>query len=317
MKNVKVRFAPNPYHIFNDGMLGTALFNWLYARHEGGQLILRFEDDRDAFAEQHIQEIVSGLQWAGLEWDEGPYRRTDRVALYQQWAMQLVDRGRAYWCVCTPEELEARRQADRLQKKDLKYDGRCRERGITSPSEEPAVLRFRWPHVDQTDFHDLIQGPCTFTHAGPDDWVILGPNATPTHHFCTVVDDVVMGITHVIRGRRELPITPRHIHLFEAFDCPVPQFAHLPEGLETDGPPWGYISVDRSSVGFYRKRFYSPEGLLNALFQLGLSSRDKDVLSREEMIQSFSLDGIRPTSGRLSLDKVEWMSKQHLKRNSS
>ncbi|HET7059174.1 MAG TPA: glutamate--tRNA ligase, partial [Nitrospiraceae bacterium] len=234
MSQVKVRFAPSPTGFLHIGGVRTALFNWLFARREKGTFILRIEDtDQSRSTDEAIQAIIDGMRWVGLDWDQGPFRQTDRMDLYRQHALQLLDCQQAYWCVCTAEELDARRQEAQAKGGQQKYDGRCRERGILNPSGD-AALRFRAPQEGQTIINDLIKGRVVFDNAVLDDLIILRSNGYPTYNFSVVVDDALMGITHVIRGDDHLTNTPRQIPMFQALGFNVPQFGHLPMIMGSD-----------------------------------------------------------------------------------
>ncbi|HET9846288.1 MAG TPA: glutamate--tRNA ligase, partial [Nitrospira sp.] len=216
MTQVRVRFAPSPTGFLHIGGVRTALFNWLYARQEHGAFILRIEDtDQSRSTDESIQAIVEGLQWVGLDWDEGPYRQTERMDLYREHAMVLFERGQAYWCVCKAEELDARRKEAEAKGLSPRYDGRCRTLGITRPSGD-AALRFKAPQEGQTVVDDLIKGKVVFENNVLDDLIILRSNGYPTYNFSVVVDDALMRITHVVRGDDHLTNTPRQIPIFEA-----------------------------------------------------------------------------------------------------
>ncbi|HEX5944235.1 MAG TPA: glutamate--tRNA ligase, partial [Anaerolineales bacterium] len=224
MTQVRVRFAPSPTGFLHIGGVRTALFNWLYARQEHGVFILRIEDtDQSRSTDESIQAIVEGLQWVGLDWDEGPYRQTERMNLYREHAMALFERGQAYWCVCKAEELEARRKEAEAKGLSPRYDGRCRTLGIIRPSGD-AALRFKAPQEGQTVVDDLIKGKVVFENNVLDDLIILRSNGYPTYNFSVVVDDALMHITHVVRGDDHLTNTPRQIPIFEALGFPVPRF---------------------------------------------------------------------------------------------
>ena len=231
---VRVRFAPSPTGHLHIGGARTALFNWLYARHFGGAFVLRIEDtDRTRSTDEYIDAIIEGMTWLGLDWDEGPFRQMDRFDLYRSYVERLVQEGRAYYCYCSAEDLEARRQKAMAEGKSPAYDGRCRR--LTEPvaGVTPAV-RFRMPQIGQTVVDDLIRGKVVFDNAQLDDLIIVRSDGTPTYNLTVVVDDVDMKITHVIRGDDHLNNTPKQIQLYEAFGYSVPKFAHLPMILGSD-----------------------------------------------------------------------------------
>lgn len=313
MTDVRVRFAPSPTGFLHVGGLRTALFNWLFARREGGTFILRVEDtDRDRSTDDAIEAIVNGLRWTGLDWDEGPYRQTDRLALYRQKAMELLERGSAYWCVCTPQELEARRKEAQAKGEPIKYDGRCRERGLTAPAE-PAALRFRSPQEGQTVVEDLIKGTIVFDHAVLDDLIILRANGDATYNFSVVIDDALMGITHVIRGDDHVNNSPRQVALFKALEYRVPQFAHLPMILGTDKSRLSKRH-GAASVLAYQDVGYLPEALVNYLVRLGWSHGDQEMFSIQDMVEKFSLDRVQASAATFDPEKLQWLNAEYIKR---
>ena len=313
MTDVRVRFAPSPTGFLHVGGLRTALFNWLFARREGGTFILRVEDtDRDRSTDDAIEAIVNGLRWTGLDWDEGPYRQTDRLALYRQKAMELLERGSAYWCVCTPQELEARRKEAQAKGEPIKYDGRCRERGMTAPAE-PAALRFRSPQEGQTVVEDLIKGTIVFDHAVLDDLIILRANGDATYNFSVVIDDALMGITHVIRGDDHVNNAPRQVALFKALEYRVPQFAHLPMILGTDKSRLSKRH-GAASVLAYQDVGYLPEALVNYLVRLGWSHGDQELFSIQDMVEKFSLDRVQASAATFDPEKLQWLNAEYIKR---
>lgn len=313
MTDVRVRFAPSPTGFLHVGGLRTALFNWLFARRAGGTFILRVEDtDRDRSTDDAIEAIVNGLHWTGLDWDEGPYRQTDRLALYRQKAMELLERGNAYWCVCTPQELEARRKEAQAKGEPIKYDGRCRERGLTDPAE-PAALRFRSPQEGQTVVEDLIKGTIVFDHAVLDDLIILRANGYATYNFSVVIDDALMRITHVIRGDDHVNNTPRQVALFKALEYRVPQFAHLPMILGTDKSRLSKRH-GAASVLAYQDVGYLPEALVNYLVRLGWSHGDQEMFSIQDMVEKFSLDHVQASAATFDPEKLQWINAEYIKR---
>lgn len=313
MTDVRVRFAPSPTGFLHVGGLRTALFNWLFARREGGTFILRVEDtDRERSTDDAIEAIVNGLRWTGLDWDEGPYRQTDRLALYRQKAMELLERGSAYWCVCTPQELEARRKEAQAKGEPIKYDGRCRERGMTAPAE-PAALRFRSPQEGQTVVEDLIKGTIVFDHAVLDDLIILRANGDATYNFSVVIDDALMRITHVIRGDDHVNNSPRQVALFKALEYRVPQFAHLPMILGTDKSRLSKRH-GAASVLAYQDVGYLPEALVNYLVRLGWSHGDQEIFSIQDMVEKFSLDHVQASAATFDPEKLQWLNAEYIKR---
>ncbi|RMH34877.1 MAG: glutamate--tRNA ligase [Nitrospirae bacterium] len=312
MTDIRVRFAPSPTGYLHIGGLRTALFNWLFARGRHGTFILRIEDtDRDRSTEEAIQAILEGLTWAGLDWDEGPYRQTERLALYRQAAMDLLHSGHAYWCICSPEDLEARRKEAQAKGEPVKYDGRCRNRGILSP-DQPAALRFKSPQEGQIIFDDLIKGTIAFDSAVLDDLIILRSNGYPTYNFSVVVDDALMRISHVIRGDDHVNNTPRQIPIFQALGYPIPQFAHLPMILGADKTRLSKRH-GATSVLAYRDMGYMPEALVNYLVRLGWSHGDQEIFSRQEMIELFDFKHVQKAPAVFNPDKLRWMNAHYLR----
>ncbi|NKB81405.1 MAG: glutamate--tRNA ligase [Nitrospirales bacterium] len=314
MSDVRVRFAPSPTGYLHIGGLRTALFNWLYARHEGGTFIVRIEDtDRDRSTDEAIDVILEGLRWTGLTWDEGPYRQTDRLDLYRQQAMGLLERGQAYWCICTTEELEARRKEAQATGQPLKYNGQCRERGITTPTQ-PAALRFKSPQEGETVVEDLIKGAIVFDNAVLDDLIILRSNGYPTYNFSVVIDDAMMGITHVIRGDDHVNNTPRQVPIFSALGYAIPKFAHLPMILGADKARLSKRH-GATSVLAYQEMGYLPEALVNYLVRLGWSFGDQEIFSLTEMVEKFSFGSVQKAAATFNPEKLLWLNAEYMKQS--
>ena len=313
MSPVRVRFAPSPTGHLHIGGVRTALFNWLFARHEKGVFILRIEDtDRERSTPEAIQAILDGLKWVGLDWDEGPIYQSARLALYKEHAERLMAEGKAYFCYCTEEELEARRTAALARKELPKYDGRCRRRSGPVPSGISPAVRFMAPQTGQTTVDDQIKGQVTFDNAQLDDLIILRSNGLPTYNFGAVVDDAVMRITHVIRGDDHLNNTPRQILLYRALGYDPPQFGHLPMIL---GPDKVKLSKRHgaTSVLEYQEAGYLPEALVNYLVRLGWSYGDQEVFAVPEMIEKFTLDRINKAPAAFDPEKLLWLNSHYLK----
>ncbi len=312
MASVKVRFAPSPTGYLHIGGARTALFNWLFARHHGGVFVLRIEDtDRSRSTEEYIEAILDGMRWLKLDWDEGPYRQTDRMDIYQRYAQRLIEEGRAYYCYCSPEELEKKRQAAIEKGLTPKYDGTCRDLK-NPPSDRPAAIRFRMPEAGHTMVHDLIRGNVSYPNDMFDDFIIVRSDGTPTYNFVVVVDDLEMGITHVIRGDDHLNNTPKQIHIYRALGAEPPQFAHLPMIL---GPDKTRLSKRHgaTSVQAYREQGYLPDALVNYLVRLGWSYGDQEIFTREELIEKFSLDGVSKAAAVFNPEKLLWLNGQYIK----
>ncbi len=312
MSEVKVRFAPSPTGYLHIGGARTALFNWLFARHNRGVFVLRIEDtDRSRSTEEYIEAIIDGMKWLGLDWDEGPFRQTDRMEIYQRYVQRLLDEGKAYYCYCTPEELEERRQqAMKDSRGVIKYDRRCLDLK-NPPSGRTPVVRFRMPDAGQTIINDLIKGPVSYPNEQLDDLIIMRSDGTPTYNFVVVVDDVEMGITHVIRGDDHLNNTPKQIHIYQALGFEIPRFAHIPMIL---GPDKTRLSKRHgaTSVQAYRDTGYLPEALINYLVRLGWSHGDQEIFTREELIEKFSLEGVVRTAAVFNPEKLLWLNSQYI-----
>lgn len=312
MADVRVRFAPSPTGYLHIGGVRTALFNWLFARHEHGKFILRIEDtDHSRSTDEAIQTILEGLRWVGLNWDEGPYRQTERMDFYRQHAMTLLEQGQAYWCVCTAEELDARRKEAQAKGLPQKYDGRCRNKKIANPQGE-AALRFKAPQEGQTVIDDLIKGRVVFENELQDDLIILRSNGYPTYNFSVVVDDALMGITHVIRGDDHLNNTPRQVPIFQALGYPIPRFGHLSMIMGPDGKK---LSKRDGAVSIldYRDLGFLPEAMVNYLVRLGWSFGDQEIFTIPELIEKFSLDSIQKSAAVFNPEKLLWVNTQYLK----
>jgi glutamyl-tRNA synthetase len=311
-QTVRVRFPPSPTGHLHIGGVRTALFNWLYARHSGGVFVLRIEDtDRTRSTEESIQVILEGLNWLGLDWDEGPYRQTERLAVYQTHAYRLLEEGRAYHCYCSPQELQERREEALRRGENPRYDRRCRDLQQPPPGRQPAI-RIKAPLTGQTTFVDLIHGELTFENSELDDLIILRSDGTPTYNFAVVVDDVTMQITHVIRGDDHIPNTPRQIMIYHALDYPLPQFGHVSMILGSDK---GRLSKRHgaTSVLAYRDMGYLPEALLNYLARLGWAHGDQEIFSKEELVEQFSLSELNRAAAIFNPDKLLWLNAHYLR----
>ena len=314
MSQVRVRFAPSPTGFLHIGGVRTALFNWLFARQQNGVFILRIEDtDQDRSTDASIQAILDGMRWVKLDWDEGPFRQTERMDLYRSHAMRLFEQGHAYWCVCTPEELEARRKEAEAKGGSPRYDGRCRNLGLSKPTGD-AALRFKAPQEGQTVVDDLIKGRVVFDNQILDDVIILRSNGFPTYNFSVVVDDALMGITHVVRGDDHLTNTPRQIPIFQALGFPLPRFGHLPMILGSDKTRLSKRH-GATSIMAYKDMGYLPEAMVNYLVRLGWSHGDQELFSREELIEKFSWKNVQTSPAVFNPDKLLWINAEYLKTN--
>ncbi|MDA8085062.1 MAG: glutamate--tRNA ligase [Nitrospiraceae bacterium] len=310
-ENVRVRFAPSPTGHLHIGGARTALFNWLYARHCGGTFVLRIEDtDTTRSTEEYIEAIIEGMKWLDLSWEEGPFRQTDRFDVYRGYVRNLVQQGKAYYCYCSAEELEARRQEAMAQGRPVMYDGRCRDLAEPVPGRTPSV-RFRMPREGRTVVHDLIHGVVEFDNAQLDDLIILRSDNTPTYNFTVVVDDVDMKITHVIRGDDHLNNTPKQIQLYKALGYEIPKFAHLPMILGADKTRLSKRHGATSVMAYYEMG-YLADALINYLVRLGWSFGDQEVFTREELIGHFSFENVGKAASVFNPEKLLWLNGQYI-----
>jgi glutamyl-tRNA synthetase len=307
-----VRFAPSPTGYLHIGGARTALFNWLMARHEGGKFILRIEDtDQVRSTKESIDAILESLTWLGLDWDEGPIYQTDRLSLYQDHARRLLRDGKAYYCYCTPEELEDNRKKALQEKRKPKYSGRCRDLQEPTPGRTPTI-RFKSPPYGTTVLFDLIKGTIEFDNSELDDLIILRSDGWPTYNFSAVVDDATMGITHVIRGDDHVNNTPRQILLYEAFGYPLPQFAHVPMIMGADKTRLSKRH-GATSVMAYKEMGYLPQALVNYLVRLGWSYGDQEIFSREDLVEKFSLGSVGKSAAVFNTEKLLWLNGHYIR----
>jgi glutamyl-tRNA synthetase len=310
---VVTRFAPSPTGLLHIGGVRTALFSWLYARHHGGRFILRIEDtDRERSTEEAVRVILEGMQWLGLDADEGPYYQTQRYDRYRAVLAQMLERGEAYRCYCSKAELEAMREQQLVRKEKPRYDGRCREHSEPRPGVEP-VIRFKNPLVGAVVVDDQVHGRVVFENAELDDLIIARSDGNPTYNFCVVVDDMDMGISHVIRGDDHLNNTPRQMNMLRALGAQPPVYAHVPMIL---GPDGAKLSKRHGAVSVlqYQEEGYLPDALLNYLVRLGWSHGDQEVFSREEMISAFDIKDVNKAASAFNPEKLLWLNQQHMMR---
>lgn len=312
MSDLRVRFAPSPTGYLHVGGARTALFNWLLARKLGGTFILRIEDtDVERSTQESVDAILQGMEWLGLDWDEGPYYQSDNFPLYKEYVQKLLDAGKAYRCYCTAEELEAKRELAMKEGRKPKYDGTCRGRG-DQPEGVPYVVRFRAPQGGGTSFDDLIKGTITFPNEELDDLIIQRSDGTPTYNFCVVIDDASMKITTVIRGDDHVNNTPRQIQLYQALGFPVPRFAHVPMILGSDKARLSKRH-GATSVIAYRDMGFLPEALVNYLVRLGWSHGDDEIFNREEMVQKFDIANVGRSASVFNTEKLLWLNAHYIK----
>ncbi|HET7365242.1 MAG TPA: glutamate--tRNA ligase [Burkholderiales bacterium] len=315
---VRTRFAPSPTGYLHIGGARTALFSWAYARHHGGQFILRVEDtDLERSTQASVQAIVDSLRWLGIDWDEGPFFQMQRLARYQEVADRLIAEGNAYRCWATKEELDQLRAEQRARGEKPRYDGRwrperARARGLVPPADRPPVIRFRTPEQGTVAWNDLVKGPIEFPNAELDDLVILRADGVPTYNYGVVVDDLDMNITHVIRGDDHVNNTPRQIHIFHALGATLPEFGHVPMILGADGERLskrhGAVSVMQ-----YLDDGYLPEALVNYLARLGWSHGDDEIFSRSLLVQWFDLAHVSRSPAQFNPEKLAWLNQQYIK----
>jgi nondiscriminating glutamyl-tRNA synthetase len=334
MTSVRVRIAPSPTGPLHLGTARTALFNYLFARHAGGTFILRLEDTDQARSTAEFEsDIIYGLHWLGMEWDEGPgvgeepergsygpYRQMERLALYTDAANDLVARDRAYYCYCTPAELEAERKRQEAARETPRYNGRCArltpaERAAFEAQGRKPVIRFRIPPDRTVAFDDIVRGRVEIeTGVLGGDLVIVRADGTPLYHFTVAVDDAAMAISHVIRGEDHLSNTPKHILLFEALGAEVPRFAHLPLILNPDRTKMSKRKT-QTAVSEYRAQGFIPEAFVNYLAFLGWSTgTEEEVLSLPELIERFDLAAVNRAGAIFDRDRLEWLNGQWIRR---
>lgn len=311
---VVVRFAPSPTGYLHIGGARTALFNWLYARHHGGKMLLRIEDtDRLRSTDEAIQAIYRGLEWLGITWDAPPVHQFERKERHQEIVHTLLETGWAYKCYCTPEELEIMREEARAKKLPPRYDGRWRDRPSSeAPQGVDPVIRFRSPREGETLIHDLVQGEIRVPNSQLDDLVLLRADGTPTYNLSVVVDDHDMGITHVIRGDDHLTNMFRQYHIFKALEWAPPRYAHIPLIHGADGAK---LSKRHGALGVesYQQMGFLPEALRNYLLRLGWSHGDDEIISTQQAIEWFDLDHVGKSSARFDFIKLTALNGHYLR----
>ncbi len=310
-KKVVTRFPPSPTGYLHIGGARTALFNWLFARKHKGKFILRIEDtDQARSSEEATNAILESLRWLGLDWDEGPYFQSRRYHIYREYLEKLLASGKAYYCHCTPQELEERRKQAMAKGLKPKYDGKCRNLGL-GPAPH-AVVRLKAPQTGKTSFNDLVKGPISFNNEELDDLVLWRSDGNPTYHLAVVVDDITMGLTHIIRGDDHVNNTPRQIMIYQALGEPLPFYAHVPMIL---GPDRTRLSKRHgaTSVLAYRDMGYLPQAVLNALARLGWSYGDQEKFSIDELIEKFSLEHVGKSPGIFNAEKLLDLNAQYIR----
>jgi len=309
---VKTRFAPSPTGFLHVGGARTALYSWLYARRHAGQFVLRIEDtDLERSTPESVQAILDGMEWLGLDYDEGPYYQTQRMDHYQACLNDLLASDKAYRCYCSKERLEQLRTDQMEAKQKPRYDGHCRDLNLPARAE-PFVVRFRNPLEGTVDFTDQVYGKISIQNSELDDLILARSDGMPTYNFTVVVDDAEMAITHVIRGDDHINNTPRQINILKAIGASVPIYAHLPMILGDDGKRLskrhGAVSVMQ-----YRDDGYLPEALLNYLVRLGWSNGDQEIFSVDDMMATFDLTNISKGASAFNTEKLQWLNQHYMK----
>jgi len=312
MDQIVTRFPPSPTGYLHIGGARTALFNWLLARSEKGRFVLRIEDtDQERSTREMTESILEAMTWLGLDWDEGPYFQSQRFELYHEHIERMLSDGRAYYCQCTPEEVEAMRARAREKGEKPKYDGTCRDKKLgPGPGR---VVRFKSPLGGETVFSDLLKGVNRVDNQELDDFVIRRADQTPTYNLAVVVDDATMGVNTILRGDDHLSNTPKQVLLYQAMDYALPRFGHVPMIL---GPDKKKLSKRHGAMSVleYRDMGYLPQALNNYLVRLGWSYGDREVFDLEELIALFSLQSLGKSACVFNPEKLRWVNSQHLKR---
>lgn len=311
MKKIITRFPPSPTGYLHVGGARTALFNWLYARHTNGRFVLRIEDtDTQRSTRASVDAIFEALEWLGIDWDEGPYFQSKRYDLYKEYIQKLIDSGHAYYCTCTPEEIEAMRQRGMAAGGKPKYDGTCREKG--QPWQKGAVVRFKTPLTGTTVIPDVVKGNIVFQNAELDDFIIQRSDGTPIYNLAVVVDDITMQVNTIIRGDDHVSNTPKQILLYQALGAELPTFGHVPMVLGQDRTRLSKRH-GAMSVTAYREMGVLPEAFLNYLVRLGWSCGDQEFFTVDELIEKFSLENIGRSAGIFDPEKLLALNADHIK----
>ena len=309
--SIKTRFAPSPTGYLHVGGARTALFSWLHAKKNNGRFVLRIEDtDLERSTQESVDAILEGMQWLGLDYDEGPYYQTQRFNRYKEIIQQLLEQGDAYYCYCSKEELETLREQQMVNKVKPRYNGKCREHAVAIDGVSP-VIRFRNPAQGDVLIDDLVKGKIVVANQELDDLIIARADGTPTYNLTVIVDDMDMGITHVVRGDDHVNNTPRQINILKALGAELPHYAHLPMILGDDG---ARLSKRHGAVSVmqYRDEGYLPEALLNYLVRLGWSHGDQEIFSRDEMIELFELTQVNVSASAFNTEKLLWLNHQYI-----
>jgi glutamyl-tRNA synthetase len=315
MIKIRTRFPPSPTGFLHIGGARTALFNWLFSRQQGGVFVLRIEDtDQARSTDEATRAILESLKWLGLDWDEGPFFQSQRTEIYRQFILDLLNQGKAYYCDCSSELLEKKRETARAEGRKPKYDGTCRDKNL-GPGLQ-SVVRLKNPLTGTTGFNDLIRGPIVFPNEELDDLVLARSDGSPTYHLAVVVDDITMEITHIIRGDDHINNTPRQIQIYQALGRPLPLFGHVPMIL---GPDKTRLSKRHgaTSVLDYKDMGFLPEALINYLVRLGWAHGDEEIFGRQEMIEKFSLSQVGKSAGVFNQEKLLWLNSHYIKESNN
>jgi glutamyl-tRNA synthetase len=310
MQKIITRFPPSPTGYLHVGGARTALFNWLYARHSQGKFVLRIEDtDIKRSTQASVDAIFEALDWLKIDWDEGPFFQSQRFDIYREYIQKLIDSGSAYYCTCTPQEIDAMRQKAMARGDKPRYDGTCRDKGLGKSSD--AVVRFKAPQRGTTVVEDVIKGNIVFQNDELDDFVICRSDATPTYNFVVVVDDITMNINTIVRGDDHVMNTPKQILLYHALGSPLPTFGHVPMVLGSDK---ARLSKRHGamSVTAYRDMGYLPDAFINYLVRLGWSHGDQEFFTRDELIQVFDIKNIGRSAGVFDIEKLQAINADHI-----
>jgi len=314
MQQIVTRFPPSPTGYLHVGGARTAIFNWLYARHMNGRFVLRIEDtDAERSTQASVDAIFDALQWLGIDWDEGPYYQTQRFDIYRQYIQKLIDSDHAYYCTCSPEQIDAMRQQAMASGDKPRYDGSCREIGLEKTDN--AVVRFKAPLTGTTVVEDVIKGNIVFGNDELDDFIICRSDGTPTYNFVVVVDDITMNINTIIRGDDHVMNTPKQIQLYQALGIPLPTFGHVPMVLGNDRTRLSKRH-GAMSVTAYRDMGFLPDALVNYLVRLGWSHGDQEFFTHDELIEVFDLENIGRSAGIFDQDKLLALNAEHIKATS-
>jgi glutamyl-tRNA synthetase len=309
------RFPPSPTGYLHIGGARTAFYSWLHARQNNGRFVLRIEDtDLERSTEESVQAILDGMQWLGLDYDEGPYYQTQRFDRYKEVIAELLENGHAYHCECSKERLDAMREEQKAKGLKPKYDGRCRELGLADASN--TVVRFKNPLLGDVVIEDMVKGNIVIANQELDDLVIARPDGVPTYNLTVVVDDMDMGITHVIRGDDHINNTPRQINILRALGADLPRYGHVPMILGEDG---ARLSKRHGAVSVmqYRDEGYLPEALLNYLVRLGWSHGDQELFTQQELLDLFRVEDVSRAPSAFNPEKLLWVNQEKIKQLSA